>query len=75
MCTLMTHDGEQVMYVAMPYFVLMQVMVACLIHIEDISHVWNPCFLLHFAVMRERVRMGRVTPSFMRDAMMALCCI
>ena len=29
------------MYVAMPYFVFMEAMVSCLIHGENISHVWR----------------------------------
>ena len=31
------------MNVAMLYFVFMEAMVSCLIHDENISHVWNPC--------------------------------
>ena len=47
------------MYVAMPYFDLMGAMVSCCMYGENTSHVWNPCFLFHFAVFWAKVRMGR----------------
>ena len=63
------------MYVAMPYFVFMEAMVSCLIHSENISHVWNPYFLFHFAVLWARVRMGQVYQRIARKSIMPLCCI
>ena len=75
LCTLFTHEGGQVMYVAMPYFVFMDAVVSCLIQSESISYVWNPCGLFHFTVLWASVSMGHVCPSFGRNPMKALCCI
>ena len=69
MYTLVTHEGGQVMYVAIPYFGFMEAMVSWLINGENISYVWNPCWLLHFTVLWGRVRMGHVCPSFARIPM------
>ena len=35
LCTLVTYEDGQVMYVAMPYFVFMDAMVSCLTHGEN----------------------------------------
>ena len=75
MYTLVTHEGGQVMYVAIAYFVFMEAMVSWLINGENIPYVWNPCCLLHFTVLWARVRMGHVCPSFARNPMMPLCFI
>ena len=72
-CAHWTHEGGQVMCKAMPYFVFTEAMVSCFIHGENFSHVWNPCFLFHFAVSWARVEMGHVCPSYMRNPMMLLC--
>ena len=50
MCTVVTHEGGQVMYVVMPYIVFMEAMLSWLINGENIPYVWNPCCLLHFTV-------------------------
>ena len=63
------------MYVAMRYFVFMDAMLSWLINGENIPYAWNPCCLLHFTVLWERVRMGYVCPSFARNPMMPLCLI
>ena len=63
------------MYVAIPYFVVMEAMVSWLIIGENIHYVWNPCCFLHFTIMWARVRMGHVCPSFARNPMMPLCLI
>ena len=70
MCTLVTHKGGQVMYVAMPYFVFMEAMASWLINGENIPYVWNPWCLLHFTVLSARVTMGHVCPSFAGNLMM-----
>ena len=75
MYTLVTHEGGQVMNVAIPYFVFMEAMVSWLINGENIPYVWNPCCLLYFTVLWARVRMGHVCPSFARVPMMPLCFI
>ena len=63
------------MYVAMPYVFFMEAMVSCLIHGENIFHIWNPCCIFHFTVFWASLRMGHVSPSLMRNPMMPLCCI
>ena len=75
MCTLVTHEGGQVIYVAMRYFVFMETMVSWLINGENILYVWNPCCLLNFTVLWARVRMRHVSPSFAGNPMMPLCLI
>ena len=72
MCTLVTHDAGQVMYVAMPYLVFMESMVSWLINGENISYAWNPCCLLPFTVLWANVRMGHVCSSFSRNPLMPL---
>ena len=54
MCTLATHEGGQVMYVTMPYFVLMEVMVSWLINGENIPYLYKPCCLLDFTSCGQR---------------------
>ena len=63
------------MYVVMAYFVFLEAMEYGLIHDENISHLWNSCFLLHFTLLWARVRMGHVCPSFARNPTMPLCFI
>ena len=61
------------MYVAIPYFVIMEAIVSWLINGENIPYVWNPCCLLHVTVLWARVRMGHVCASFARKPLMPLC--
>ena len=75
MYTLVTYEGGQVMYVSILYILFMEAMVSCLINGENIPFFWNSCCLLHFSVLRARVRMGHVCPSFGRNPMMPLCFI
>ena len=63
------------MYVAMLYFVSMQAMVSWLTNGENIPYVCNPCWLLHFTVLRTRVSMGHVCQIFARNPMRPLCFI
>ena len=48
------------MYVAVLYLVFMEAMVSWLINSENVSYVWNPCFLLYFTLLWAKVRMGHV---------------
>ena len=75
MCTLVTQEGGEFIYVAMSWFVFRGARVSWLINGENISYDWNPCCLLHFTVLWARVRMGHVCPSFTRNPSMPLCFI
>ena len=61
------------MYVAMPYFVFMEAIVSCLIPAENIYHIWNWCFLLSFAIMWARVKLGHLCPNFRGNLKIGLC--
>ena len=63
------------MYVAIPYVVFMEAIVSCWIHAEIIYHIWNPCFLLYFAIMWARVKLDHLCPSFRGNSKVGLCCI
>ena len=51
MYKLVTHEDGPFMYVAMPYFVLMEAMVSCFIYDESIFHFWTQCSLFHFVII------------------------
>ena len=75
MCALVTHEGGQVMYVAIPLFVFMEAIGSWLINGENIPYVWNPFCLLHFTVLWAKVRLPHVRRRFARNPIMPLCFI